>query len=66
MRTLEVLPTDVGVKTGTVAQAKVRYNIGRDSVVQIAEAAGAIVRIGRKVLINFTKMDQYIDDELSQ
>ncbi len=66
MRALEVVPTDVGVKTGTISQAKTRYNIGRDSVVELAENAGAIVHIGRRVLINFSKLDQYIDEELTE
>ena len=66
MRALSVMDPTVEVKTGTVSQAKARYNIGRDSVIQLAEDAGAIVHIGRRVLINFTKLDQYIDDELSE
>lgn len=66
MRALEVVPADVGVKTGTINQAKTRYNIGRDSVMELAENARAIVHIGRRVLINFPKLDQYIDDELTE
>lgn len=66
MRALEIIDTEMQVKTGTVSQAKVRYNVGRDTIMQLAEDAGAIVHIGRRVLINFTKLDQYIDDELSE
>lgn len=49
------------VKTGRIDQACARYGVGRNTMRQIAEQAGAVVRIGRNYLINFQKVDAYMD-----
>lgn len=51
----------VGAKTGSVEAAAARYGLGVHSIRKVAEEAGAIVKIGRRVLVNFTVMDAYID-----
>ncbi len=61
MKALQVMNSKNEVKTGSVDQAKARYGLGRDTILRIAAEAGAIVRIGRRRVINFSKFDQYID-----
>lgn len=51
----------VEMKAGRIDQACLRYNLGRDSMRKLAEDAGAIIRIGKCVLVNFTKLDTYLD-----
>ena len=41
----------------TVDQARSRYNLSRGSVMKIAEEAGAIIRIGRAIRINVSKLE---------
>ncbi len=55
--------TELGVdaRTGRIEQACARYGVGRNTMRQIAEQAGAVVRIGRNYLINFHKVDAYMD-----
>ena len=52
---------DREVKTGDVAEACARYGLGKTSMRRVAEDAGAIVRIGKRYLINFTRVDLYMD-----
>lgn len=53
--------TDIEQKTGTLEQAGMRYGFGRNSMRKIAENAGAIIKIGKSVRVNFTIMDKYLD-----
>lgn len=53
--------TDIEQKTGTLEQAGMRYGFGRNSIRKIAEDAGAIIKIGKSVRVNFTIMDKYLD-----
>lgn len=53
--------TSLEVKTGRIEQACERYGIGKSSMRQVAEDAGAVIRIGKSYLINFTKVDAYMD-----
>lgn len=48
-------------KTGRINDACARYGVGIGTMRKIAEDAGAVVRIGRTYLINFTKVDAYMD-----
>lgn len=48
-------------KSGTLEQAGLRYGFGRNSMRKVAEDAGAIIKIGKSVRVNFTVMDKYID-----
>lgn len=48
-------------KIGTLEQAGMRYGFGRNSMRRIAEDAGAIIKIGKSVRVNFTIMDKYCD-----
>ena len=49
-------------KLGTLEQAGGRYGFGRNAMRRIAEEAGAIVKIGRSVRVNFTVLDRYVDE----
>lgn len=49
------------IKTGRIDQACLRYGLGRNSIRKVAEAAGAEIKIGKSYLINFTKVDSYMD-----
>ena len=64
MRSL-IQNTDIEQKTGTLEQAGLRYGFGRNSIRKIANDAGAVIKIGKSVRINFTILDQYMD-ELSE
>ncbi|GAB6953692.1 DUF6462 family protein [Mediterraneibacter glycyrrhizinilyticus] len=48
-------------KLATVPQAVERYKLGRTKLMQIAEANGAVRRIGRAVRIDIPEMDRVID-----
>ena len=50
-----------GVKTGKIEQACARYGLGRNTLRKTAEDAGAVIRIGKCYLINFSKVDDYMD-----
>ena len=50
-------------KTGRIDEAMQRYGLGRDLTKKTADAAGAIIKIGRTTLINYTVMDQYMDEQ---
>lgn len=52
---------DFEQKSGTLEQAGLRYGFGRNSIRKIAEEAGAIIRIGRCIRVNFTILDEYMD-----
>lgn len=49
------------VKTGTLENAGARYGFGRKKMRVIAEDAGAIVKLGRSIRVNFTILDNYMD-----
>lgn len=59
MRKMERVSPEV--KTGRIEQACERYGIGKTSMRQIAADAGAEIKIGKSYLINFTKVDAYMD-----
>lgn len=52
-------------KTGSVDQACARYGLGKASMRRVAEDAAAVIRIGKRYLINYTLVDRYMDS-LSQ
>lgn len=43
-----------------------RYNLGRDRVMQLAEEARAVIRYGRRVLIDTEKCDSYLRREYTE
>lgn len=49
------------IKTGKIEDACTRYRVGKNTMRKIAEDANAVVRIGKCYLINFTKVDAYMD-----
>jgi len=53
--------TEIEQKAGTLEQARMRYGFGRNSMRKIAEDAGAVIKIGKSVRINFTLLDKYMD-----
>lgn len=48
-------------KTGRIDEACFRYGVGRNSMRDIASKAEAVIKIGGTYLINFTKVDDYMD-----
>ena len=50
----------------TKEQAEERYNLGRDRVMDLANEAGAVIRYGRRVLIDTVKCDEYLRREYSE
>lgn len=60
MRSL-IKNTDIEQKTGTLEQAGLRYGFGRNRMRTIAEDAGAVIKIGKSVRVNFTILDKYMD-----
>ena len=61
MRPLQQNLNEVEQKTGTLEQAGIRYGFGRNSMRKIAEQAGAVIKIGKSVRVNFTILDKYMD-----
>lgn len=43
-----------------------RYNLGRDRVMDLANEAGAVIRYGRRVLIDTEKCDSYLRREYTE
>lgn len=50
------------IKTGRLEQACARYGLGRNTMRTVAEEARAVIRIGKCYLINFEKMDKYMNE----
>lgn len=52
---------EADVRTGRIEKACATYGVGRNTMRQIAEDAGAVIRIGRNYLIDFRRVDKYLD-----
>ena len=52
---------DVEQKSGTLEQAGMRYGFCRNAMRKVAEDAGAVIKIGKSVRVNFTILDKYMD-----
>ncbi|MGN8948887.1 DUF6462 family protein [Candidatus Merdisoma sp. HCP28S3_D10] len=52
---------EMNCKTGRISDACIRYGVGITSMRNIAREAGAVVRIGRSYLINYSRVDAYMD-----
>lgn len=53
--------TAAAAKTGRIEQACARYGLGRNTMRNVAEQAGAVIKIGRCYLVDFHKVDAYMD-----
>ncbi len=53
--------TQSEIKTGRIEQACARYGLGRNTMRKVADDADAVIRIGKCYLINFSKVDDYMD-----
>ena len=49
------------MKCGRIDDGCKRYGFGRTTMRRVGEDAGAIIRLGKSVLYNFTKIDKYLD-----
>ena len=49
------------IRTGRIQEAMARYCLGKDTMKRTAAAAGATIRIGKAVLYDFRKLDQYME-----
>ncbi len=47
----------------SVTNAMDRYNLGRKSLMELAETANAVIRIGRSIRIVTSKVDQFISEQ---
>ena len=47
-------------KMGRIPEACYKYSLGENSMRKVAAEAGAIVRIGRAVLVNYDVLDNYL------
>ena len=61
LKTAEFDKTEIGKKSGTLEQAGIRYGFGRNTMRKVAGEAGAIIKIGRSVRVNYTILDKYMD-----
>ena len=52
-------------RTGGIEDACKRYGLGKASMRSVAEEAQAVIRIGKRYLVNYARVDQYMDS-LSQ
>lgn len=43
-------------------QATGRYALGMNTMRRLAQEAGAVTRVGRRVLISVERLDKYLDD----
>ena len=50
------------MKTGRIDDAVKRYGLGKNSMRELAKVAKAEIRIGKAVLYNFSKIDNYLDN----
>ena len=51
------------VRTGSWRKAMIRYSLGRDKVRQVGEEAGAVFKLGGRVLFDFAKMDEFMSQQ---
>lgn len=49
------------IKAGRIEQACARYGLGKNTMRKVAGEAGAEIKIGKCYLINFSKVDAYMD-----
>lgn len=57
----ELERNEMEIRTGKIEQACMRYGLGRNTMRKVASEAGAVVRIGKCYLVNFSKVDAYMD-----
>lgn len=49
------------IRTAGIEEACARYGLGRVTMRKVAEDAGAVIRLGRRYLVNIAKVDLYMD-----
>ena len=49
------------LKSGRIEQACARYGLGRCTMRNLAKEASAEIKVGKCYLINFSKVDMYLD-----
>lgn len=52
---------EIAVKCGRINDAMRRYGLGSTSMRQLAKAAHAEIKLGRSYLIDFEKVDEYLE-----
>lgn len=45
--------------TGRIPSASKRYDVSKNTMRVLAEQAGAIIKVGRIVLVDYKRMDEY-------
>ena len=46
---------------GGIDEACSRYGLGKSTMRKVAADAGAIIRIGKRLLVNYSRVDQYMN-----
>lgn len=59
MRKIERMEPEA--RTGRIEQACLRYGLGKNTMRKVAEDAQAVIRIGKSYLVNYSKVDAYMD-----
>lgn len=49
------------IRTGGIDEGCARYSVGRQTMRRIAEDANAVIRVGKRYLLNFERIDRYMD-----
>ena len=49
------------MNTGRITEAMNRYGLGRNTMREVGKAARAEIRIGKAVLYNFRRIDEYLE-----
>ena len=55
------LSDKVEIRTGGIDEGCIRYSVGKQTMRRIAEDASAVIRVGKRVLLNFELIDRYMD-----
>lgn len=62
IKNVDIHEKTIEVRTGRIREACERYSLGANTVRMYAQQAGAVIRLGRCFLINFSVMDKFLDD----
>ena len=49
------------IRTGSWDDGCARYSFGKPTMRKVAADANAVIRIGRRTVLNFSKIDRYLD-----
>lgn len=62
MRTLKPVENSKNIRVGTLREGQERYRYGRNTLLKIANECNAVIRIGKTIRLNFTRLDDYFEN----